>query len=356
MKITFVVPGLNLTGGLRVISIYADLLSKRGHEVTVVSPSQRIPSFKEKIKSFFNWKGYKFQTIFDDSFFENSNFEVNLLKKNKEVTASDVPDADVIIATFWITAEWVALFPPNKGRKVYFIQHHEIHYWLPNQRVKATFSLPFKKIVVAKWLASIMENDYQQDDVSIVTNAVDHELFYSPERSKNEVTVFGTMYSQRQYKGTQLAFDAFCQLKRQRSDIKLIVFGIEPSEKVERLPIGAQYFSRPNQEQIREVYNQCDAWLFTSSSEGFGLPILEALSCRTPVIGTRSGAAPDLLSSGGGILVDIGDVEGLLSAMEYICNLDNKEWENMSNSAYKEALAHRWEEKVVEFEKVISIE
>jgi len=36
MKITFVVPTLNLSGGLRVIAIYADKLKQRGHEVTVV--------------------------------------------------------------------------------------------------------------------------------------------------------------------------------------------------------------------------------------------------------------------------------------------------------------------------------
>jgi len=33
------------------------------------------------------------------------------------------------------------------------------------------------------------------------------------------------------------------------------------------------------------------------------LPILEAMACRTPVIGTPAGPAPELLGAGGGILV-----------------------------------------------------
>lgn len=355
MKITFVVSGLNLTGGLRVISIYADLLSKRGHEVTVVSPNERSPTLKERLKAFLNWNGYKFKTMFDQSFFEDPNYTVKVLEKNREVTADDVPDADVIIATFWITAEWVASYPTVKGRKVYFIQHHEIHDWLPINKVKATFRMPFKKIVVAQWLASTLENEYQQDGVTVVTNAVDHQLFRAPERDMNTKTTFGLMYSVREYKGSQFAFDGFNKLQRRYPLIRLVVFGIEPPEKVIGLPENAEYFSQPSQNKIKEVYSQCDAWLFTSNSEGFGLPILEAMACRTPVIGTCCGAAPNLLSSGGGLLVDIGDEVGLLLAMEKICNMQAKEWLDMSNMAYNEALSHNWEEKVVEFEQAISL-
>ncbi|KXJ53206.1 MAG: hypothetical protein AXW17_06950 [Colwellia sp. Phe_37] len=356
MKITFVVPELNLTGGLRVISIYADLLSRRGHEVTVVSPNERAPTLKERIKSFLNWKGYKFKRGFDQSFFEGANHTVKVIKNAGEVTANDVPDADIIIATFWITAEWLAKYPESKGKKIYFIQHHEVHEWLPVERVKTTFKLPFKKIVVAQWLASTLENEYQQSNVAVVTNAVDHKLFHAPARQKNMKVTFGLMYSGREYKGSRIAFNSLNQLKKQYPFIRVVAFGLEAPEKVIGLPESAEYFSQPNQNQIRDIYSQCDAWLFTSSSEGFGLPILEAMACRTPVIGTCCGAAPDLLSSGGGILVDIGDHVGLQSAMEEICDMKPNDWSVMSNRAYKEALSHDWGEKAAQFEQAMLVE
>ena len=37
MRITFVLPYAGLQGGVRVVSIYADRLRKRGHRVTVIS-------------------------------------------------------------------------------------------------------------------------------------------------------------------------------------------------------------------------------------------------------------------------------------------------------------------------------
>jgi len=354
MKITFVVPGLNLTGGLRVISIYADLLSKRGHTVTVISPGEKKATLKEKIKSLLPWKDYVFDSGFNDAFFENSNYEVIVLKKEGGIKAEDIPDADVIIATFWATAEWISGFPEEKGKKIYFIQHHEVHPWLPVKRVIDTFKLPFKKVVVAQWLADVLIDNYDQKEVSVVTNAVDHELFHAPTRKKSDEVTFGMMYSGRQYKGSQLAFDCFNELKGRYPCINLVLFGLESEKDVVGLPAYARYISQPDQEKIRDIYIECDAWLFTSKIEGFGLPILEAMACRTPVIGTRCGAAPDLLKTGGGLLVEVDDDAGFLLAMEKIYKMKEEAWLVMSGVAHQEALSHQWEDKVAEFERAIA--
>ena len=38
MKITFILPGINLSGGTKVVLIYAQELAKLGHEVVLISP------------------------------------------------------------------------------------------------------------------------------------------------------------------------------------------------------------------------------------------------------------------------------------------------------------------------------
>lgn len=352
MKITFVVPLLNLSGGLRVVSIYAELLDQLGHSVTVVSPNKKTPNFKEWIKSKLSWNGYKFKSGFDQSFFLNTKYDVKILDKFRPVTNEDVHDADVVIATFWNTVEWVQGFSKEKGKNFYFIQHYEIHPWLDIERVKATFRSDFKKIVVAKWLADILETEYQQKSV-IINNAVDHQLFHSPVRDKNDITTFGVMYSQRAYKGSQLAFSCFNKIKEKFPRVRLLVFGLEDRDEVEELPSNTEYYCRPEQTSIRDIYSQCDAWLFTSSTEGFGLPILEAMACRTPVIGTNCGAAPELLESGGGILININDADALVSAMMKFLDMDNNVWRLMSEKAYKEGLAHCWGNKAKQLEEAL---
>ncbi|MFG0252005.1 MAG: hypothetical protein ACF8NJ_03935, partial [Phycisphaerales bacterium JB038] len=40
MRITFLLPAIDLSGGVKVVATYARMLSERGHEVTVVSPER----------------------------------------------------------------------------------------------------------------------------------------------------------------------------------------------------------------------------------------------------------------------------------------------------------------------------
>jgi hypothetical protein len=145
MNITFIVPMLNLSGGLRVVAIYANLLAKKGHTVTVISPAGKEPSFVQKVKSSLRWKGYSFDSGFDDSFFCNSACNIKILDKYRPINNEDVPDADIVIATFWNTVEWVTTYDSKKGKKIYYIQHYEVQPWLNVERVKVTYRLPLKK-------------------------------------------------------------------------------------------------------------------------------------------------------------------------------------------------------------------
>lgn len=352
MKITFVVPTLNLSGGLRVVSIYAELLAKKGHEVTVVTPNEKKPNLREKIKSVLSWKGYKFESGFNTSFFNNVSYKLIVLDKHRPVQAEDVPVGDVIIATFWYTAEWLRDFPDSKGKKVYFIQHYETHPWLPIERVKNTLRFDFTQIVVAEWIAKVLEQDFGKQGIHIVPNAVNHQVFHAPKRSLNSTVTFGMMFSIRAFKGSAIALSCFMKVKDIYPNIKLIAFGVEDKEEFFRYGVDAEYHQQPSQDKIREIYNRCDAWLFTSSFEGFGLPILEAMACRTPVIGTNCGAAPELLASNAGILIDVDKEQQLCDAMIQFCNMSADEWEDISHSAFIKASKYEWESSVSQIEKI----
>ena len=52
MRITFLIPNLNLSGGARVVAIYADWLARQGHDVTVVAGRPGSPGLIRKFRSF----------------------------------------------------------------------------------------------------------------------------------------------------------------------------------------------------------------------------------------------------------------------------------------------------------------
>jgi glycosyltransferase involved in cell wall biosynthesis len=77
----------------------------------------------------------------------------------------------------------------------------------------------------------------------------------------------------------------------------------------------------PN-EELPWWYRAAALFVFPSLFEGFGLPVLEALACGTPTITSNASSLPEVAGDAA-ILVDPGDKEGLVSAMERVlCDND----------------------------------
>ena len=68
-------------------------------------------------------------------------------------------------------------------------------------------------------------------------------------------------------------------------------------------------------ELLPALYSAADVFAFPSLYEGFGLPILEAMACGTPVVASRSSCLPEV-ADGAALLVDPNNVDGLTGAME----------------------------------------
>ena len=360
MKITFVLPTLGLTGGMRVLSIYTELLQKRGHKILIVSTPPRQPTLIEQLKSLLRGRGWESVPEKEESHFDKVDVELRVLETNRRITDLDVPDADIIMATWWETAESVAKLSNSKGAKVYFLQHYEAFDYVPKGRVEATWRLPMHKIAVAQWLADIARNEYGDLSVSLVPPTVDTKQFYDPElrskqqQSKQSVPTVGLYYSTTPWKGCDIALKAFSIAAKKIPNLRLVAFGSGETPPADLpLPDNTEYIMSPTQDQLRESYSRCDAWLFSSRSEGFGLPIIEAMACGTPVIGTPAGAAPELLAGGGGILVKLEDPEDMALAIEQICQLSDAQWREMSEKALETVINYTWEDATDLFEAAL---
>ncbi|MEG4282333.1 glycosyltransferase family 4 protein [Microcoleus sp. A006_D1] len=355
MKITFVLPTLCLTGGIRVVSIFAERLRKRGHEVFVISVPHRQASLRQQVKSLLRGRGWIATPENEPSFFDNLDVEHKITDRNRPVEDKDVPDADVIVATWWETAEWVAKLSPSKGAKAYFLQHHEVFDYLPQGRVEATWMLPMHKITISQWLVDLAKTKYGDRQVSLAPPSVDTKQFYACPRNKQSVPTIGMMYSTIYWKGTDIALKAFSLAAEKIPNLRLVAFGVDAPSSELPLPANAEYIIQPDQQKLKDSYSKCDAWLLASRSEGFGLPIIEAMACRTPVISTPAGAAPEILSGGSGILVRPEDPEEMAKAIERICQLPNSEWQAMSEAAYAKVVNYTWEDATAHFEAGLKV-
>jgi glycosyltransferase involved in cell wall biosynthesis len=352
MRITFVSPTPNLSGGCRVIAIYADRLQAMGHDVTVVAPRRSVPGLRARAKRLIAGRGWKSGA--SASHYDGMTARLHLVDHPGPVTAADVPDADVVIATFWESAFVVMGLPPSKGRKFYFVQHHEIHLAQQRHFAAGSYFLPLHKITIVGWLADTMRGTYGDPDVAVVPNSVDHSLFHAPPRPRQAVPTVGLMYSTKRFKGLDITLEAIRIARERHPALKLVAFGKSDPVRTLPLPEGSLYIRNPRQSQLREIYAMCDVFAAGSRSEGFGLPILEAMACRCPVVATRTGCAPDVIKDGvNGFVVDVGDAFAMGARLADVLDLDAARWQAMSEAALERVLPYDWDAAARLFEKAL---
>jgi len=345
--------GFSISGGDRVVATYAECLHKRGHDVLVVSRPRFPMSWRERLRALLKGQGWLSDQKKHPSHFDHLDVPCRLTHHFGPVTDDDLPDADVVIATWWETAEWVANLSQSKGAKAYFIQHHEVFDYLPKERAEASYRLPLHKITIAQWLVDVMKTQYKDHHVSLVPNSVDTTQFFAPPRERQKTPTIGLIYSKLPWKGCDISLEAFSIAAQQIPNLRLISFGSNPPVPNLPLPPGTEFSLSPSQEALRDLYSKCDAWLFGSRIEGYGLPILEAMACRTPVIGTPAGAAPELLAEGAGLLVNPEDPVDMARAIVKIYQISEDQWKEMSNKAHAKATGYTLDTAVDLFESAL---
>ena len=353
MRITIVLPFAGMMGGgARVIGTYAERLQRRGHDVVVVSTTMGGARLRDLAKFILFRKGRLAIGQVKRPMLEN--FEIDHRRLDHEsVLETDVPDADVVLATWWTTVAWVLNLSRRKGAKAHFVQGDDANGGASEERLRSIFSSPLHRLVVSNWLQQLVVSRSGDPHVSLIPNSVDLEFFRAERRDRQSQPTVGFVYSNAPCKGCDVAREA-CRLARMElTNLRIMAFGSRIPSKRALLPQNVEYSLRPEQHLLKEIYSSCDTWLFPSRSEGFGLPILEAMACRTPVIATPAGAAPELLSNGGGVLVKPENPEEMSRAIVHVCSLHNSEWQKLSDAAYRTASAYSWEDATDLFENAL---
>ncbi|WP_415294162.1 glycosyltransferase family 4 protein [Clostridium perfringens] len=112
-------------------------------------------------------------------------------------------------------------------------------------------------------------------------------------------------------------------------------------------------------DKMKDIYNECDIFVFPSLAEGMTLSGLEAMGCGLPVICTHNSGISDIIIDGeNGFLIPTSDSEAIRKKILWF--LKNKDKINkMRVCAYETALKYTWEEYekniISEIEKIINL-
>ena len=133
-------------------------------------------------------------------------------------------------------------------------------------------------------------------------------------------------------KNVGLLLDAYERLTQRLSDVPELILagGASPDaapwlDRIHRAPLAGRvrHIGYVPHEEREACYARARVLVLPSLDEGFGLPVLEAMSAGIPVVVSNRGALPEVVGDAAD-LVDASDADGLAVALERL--LTDREW------------------------------
>lgn len=343
-------PGHNPIGGYKVVYEYANGLARQGYRVTVVHPAilDRQTALRNKARGYY-WFGRR---TTQGSYKPNTWFSVDprvSLRWTLDLAEKRIPDADIVVATAWQTAEWAAGYSARKGRKLYLIQHMET--WSgAEERVMATWRLPVRKIVIARWLADIAMSLGETCDY--IPNGLDFAAFGrdEPPEQRNEAGVM-MLFHPIEWKGSVDGLAALERVQHAIPELRVTLFGVP--EPPPCLKPWITYHRKPAQVMLRRLYNESAIFLAPSWAEGWPLPPAEAMMCGSALVATDIGGHREYALDGKtALLIPPRDVEAMATAVTTLIRQPTRRVE-LAEAGSRFIAQFTWDRAVASFIDVI---
>ncbi len=340
MKIAFILPGRDSSGGVRCVSLIAQRLLDRGHSVRLLyrKPERDLRDWARLIQ------GRLFHPAAPDWIRQFRGPIQSFVDLTRVLFVRD----EILVA--------IGMSECAQLDRVGFLPNSKVQYLhgstpLSPELVNKALSLPVPKIVVASYLKELVASRGRVQDVAaVIHNGIDLTDYFPsvPESQRDGV---GTIYGLHPVKDPETTVSVLTELSAARPDIPVRVFSADRRPK----QISSRsYWRHPGLARARDIYSRSLVWVVASRSEGFSMPVLEAMACGGVVVATDCGGPRDILEDGvNGFLVPVGDVHAILNRVQML--IDNPDLcTRMRDQGLRTVQRFTWERCVNELEQTLS--
>tara|TARA_Y100001947_G_scaffold103543_1_gene88502 strand:- start:1483 stop:2730 length:1248 start_codon:yes stop_codon:yes gene_type:complete len=339
-------------------------------------------SFKDRLKKFINKSNksideyYEFISVFLGGFPEPKTFGKranNYLKENN--------DYDIVIDNQSIS---YGLLDIQKRLPLIEIIHHPItfdfkHELESSKKIKYKISrhrwysfLKMQKKVAPKLNQIITPSKSSQKGISeefmcdyknikVINNGLDaSEFIPMPEIERKKNRLITTASADVPLKGLDYSLMAIKALKKDFKDIELIIVGkIKKNGHTERLikdlniNKSVSFRSELTKKEIAKLYASSSIAIVSSLYEGFGYPVIEAMSCEVPLIATNVSSIPELVGSYA-FLIEPKSYDEIYKAVKQIL-LNYDEYERIAVGGRQHIInTFNWSKITTQYEDIIT--
>ena len=375
-------------------------LSIMGHEVDIISgppyPNLRnevklikLPgldlfqtfSFKERVKIFWEKKNKNFSDIYEfisvlmggfpemetfgyrakDYLIKNSKYDVVIDNQSISYSMIDIQKKFPFIEIIHhpITKDLKHDIEGNK-KILYRLSRHRWYSFLKMQKKVA----PKINTIITPSYNSLKDisKDFNCDasKISVIQNGLDIDIFKPiNDISRNPLRLITTASADVPLKGLDYSLESLAELKKYFKGIHLIIIGKlkedgHTSRLIKKLNIqdDVQFKTGLTKEEIAIEYSKSSISLVSSLYEGFGYPVIEAMSCEVPLIAANTSSIPELVGEFA-ILVPPKDVKAQVEAIKNVIN-NYEDHKNIAEKGREHIIKQfNWLKITEEYENII---
>ena len=218
-------------------------------------------------------------------------------------------------------------------KKLIFTEHSRqlTNYLLPKEvnYYKSLLKNSSKVIALSNDFKNYFRESYQinNNKIEIIPNMIPRIFIDHDQKvfKKNKAFTFIFIGMLIDLKKPLDIIKAFSRINQSEIDSQLKIIGVgnqrsKCNELVNKLSLAdrVSFYDTLSRENTLKKIAESHCLCSVSTTESFGMSILEALSLGLPVVATKSGGPQDLINERNGLLVGIGDIDGIANAMKYI--------------------------------------
>ncbi|WP_263840189.1 glycosyltransferase family 4 protein [Salinibacter sp.] len=200
---------------------------------------------------------------------------------------------------------------------------------------------------------------------STIYNGVDINYWKSVEESKKKCPscshkpVIANVGALRNVKGQDILLHAFARLRASEVEAQLWLVGDgQRRDELEHLASQLEiedhvtFHGWCSRDEVRETLRESTVFAFPSRNEGFGMAALEAMAAGTPVVASKVGGLPEIItSSEEGRLVSSEDPEQLAGALKEVLRTPEIQ-KRLARGARRRARDFQWESTIEQYEEL----